>query len=144
MNCPGADALATIAGALDWDVQHGLQHLNTCNACAEQLRALQFTHDAFEDSIPLGDDVVARITHLVSVEARHDKTREQRRYKLGNAIEAALAGLTGVVVASGGGVGLSGGATTVVFAAVAAVVFGYRVFASSHASASRSSPASIQ
>lgn len=144
MNCPSADALTTIAGALDWDVEHGLQHLNRCSACAEQLRALQFTHDAFNERVAVGDDVVTRITHLISAEARHEKTREQRRHKLGNVIEAGLAGLTGVVAASGGGVGLSGGATAVVFAAVATAVFGYRVFASSQATASRNSPASIQ
>jgi hypothetical protein len=144
MNCPSADALTTIAGALDWEVERGLHHLNTCSACAEQLRALQFTHDAFGESVAVGDDVVARITHLISAEARHEAAREHRRHTLGNVIEAVLAGATGVVVASGGGVGLSGGATALVFAAVATAVFGYRVFASSQADASRNSPASIQ
>jgi hypothetical protein len=144
MKCPSADALATIGGALDWDVDHGLHHLNTCASCAEQLRALQITHDAFEASVALSNDVVAKITHLISAEAQHEQTREHRRYKLGNVIEAVLAGLTGVVVASGGGVGLSGTAAALVFAAVATAVFGYRVLASSQANASRNSPASIQ
>ena len=144
MNCPSADALTTIAGALDWDVEHGLQHLNTCRACVEQLRTLQVTHQVFEESVAVSDDVVAKITHLISAEAQHEAAREQRRHTFGNVIEAVLAGVTGVVVASGGGVGLSGSVTALVFTAVATAVFAYRVFASSQAVASRNSPASIQ
>jgi hypothetical protein len=144
MNCLGADVLTTIANALDWDVEHGLRHLNTCNICGDQLRALQVTHDAFAESVAVSDDVVAKITHLISAEADHEQARERRRHKLGNIVEALLAGLTGVMVASGGGVGMSGSATALVFAAVATTVFGYRAFASSHASASRNSAASIQ
>ena len=142
--CPSADALTTIADALDWDVEHGLRHLNTCGACAEQLQALQHTHDAFEETVAVSDDVVAKITHLIAAERVHESSHEQRRNKLGNVIEALLAGLTGVVVVSGGGIGGSGAAVALVFGAVATTVFAYRVFASSHVKASRNSSASIQ
>lgn len=144
MNCPGADALATIAAALDWNVEHGLRHLDTCAVCAEQLHALQLTHDAFEERVAVSDDVVARISHLIAAEAQQETRRERQRNKLGNVIEAILAGLTGVVVASSGGVGVARAATVLIFGAVAMSVFAYRVFASSQATASRSSSPSIQ
>lgn len=131
--CPSADTLATIAAALDWNTDNGLRHLTTCANCIEQMRLVQSAHAAFDQELPVGDDVVAKISHLISAEAAHERGREQRKAQIGNGIEALLAGLTGVAVVSGGGINMPGGAMAAVFGTVAMVVLGYRAFASSRA-----------
>jgi hypothetical protein len=132
--CPSVDALTTIAGALEWNTDAGLRHLATCPNCIEQMRLLQVTHEAFEFREDVGDDVVAKITHLMSTEAAQEGVREQRRNRIGNLIEALLAGLTGVAVVGGGGVNMPGAATVGVFGTVAVIVLAYRAFASSETS----------
>ena len=142
--CPNIDSLTTIGAALDWDVDNHLRHLISCQHCAEQLRLLQSTHHSFAIEETVSDDVVAKIAHLMSAEAAHEKARSQRVQKLGFGIEALLAGFTAVAIANGGGVGLSESVSLMIFALAGSAVLAYRVFASSQSSASRSSGPSIQ
>ena len=142
--CPNIDSLATLCAALDWNADNQLRHLVSCEHCLEQLRLLEATHRSFAISEEVGDDVVAKITHLISAEAAHEKARSQRAQKLGFGIEALLAGLTAVTIANGGGVGLSESVSATIFALAGSSVLAYRVFASSQSSASRSSGPSIQ
>lgn len=144
--CPGTDALTTIASALDWDVENGMRHLNSCAACAEQLRALQITRESYEESAEIGRQDVDRILRTVSAAADRERMRNRRKHAVGNVIEAMLAGGTAVTVlnASGAGAGADALPATLTFVVVALALLSYRVFASSHATASANSSPSIQ
>lgn len=144
--CPGTDALTTIASALEWDVDNGVRHLNSCATCAEQLRALQVTRESYDESIEVSRQDVDGILRKISVAADQERTRDRRKHTVGNFVEAMLAGGTAVTVLSASGSGVSAAALpgALTFAVVAAAVFSYRVFASSQATASASSSPSIQ
>ena len=142
--CPTADALTSIGAALDWDVDAGLRHVINCDDCGQQLRVLQLTHESMTKSEEVGADVVAKISHLITAEAAHERARDARKQNLGKAIEALLAGITAVAIGNGGGGGLSSGVSVAVFAMAATAVLAYRVLFSSQATASRSSAPSIQ
>jgi hypothetical protein len=142
--CPGTDALASIGAALDWNTAEGLRHLISCDKCSAQLRTMQMTHAAFAKTEVVNDDVVAKITHLISVEATNERERGRRVRNIGWGVEAALAGATALTVANGGSSELSSAVSAIVFALAATGVLAYRVFASSQLNASRSSGASIQ
>jgi hypothetical protein len=142
--CPGTDALVTIAGALEWDVEAGLKHLTTCESCSEELRALHDVHAAYEAEEPVPDRVLARIDRLVADAAVRERAWGRRAQNLGDIVEALLAGATALAVLAAGGLQMPATLSVTVFAITATSLFGYRVFASSHSTAARNSSPSIQ
>ncbi|HEY0305854.1 MAG TPA: hypothetical protein VGC44_12860 [Longimicrobiales bacterium] len=143
-NCPGADALATIAGALEWDVEQGIKHLSSCEVCGEQLRALRAVRVAYDVREDVPASVVARIGDAIGAAAARERTRGKRTQSLGDIIEAVLAGLTALTLLSTGGMDVPVAVGAGVFGLVATSLFAYRVTRSSHATAVRSSSGSIQ
>jgi hypothetical protein len=143
-DCPGSDALTTIASALDWDVDSGLRHLSTCTDCAQQLRSVESTHAAYDERVAVPERVVSAITNRLSQEAALESARGQKTQSIGNVIEALLAGGTAVTVLNTGGLSTPPTLTVTVFAIVATSLFSYRVFRSSHASTSANSSSAIQ
>jgi lysozyme family protein len=142
--CPGTDALTTIASALDWDVENGVRHLSSCPNCAQQLHALQVTYEVYDESENFAAKDVDRIMHKIAGEAEREHVRDRKKQTVANVIEALLAGGTAVTVLNASGSGAAPAASALTFAIVATALFAYRVFASSHAIASRSSSPSIQ
>ena len=143
-NCPGTDALATIAGALEWDVEQGIKHLSTCETCARNLHALRSVHDTYDVREEVPETVLTRISATITESAQQERARGKRVQSLGDVIEAALAGLTALVVVNTGGLEVGAAANASVFAVVATSLFAYRVLRSNHATAVRSSSPSIQ
>jgi hypothetical protein len=134
-NCPGTDALATIAGALEWDVEQGLKHLSSCEACSEELRALRDVRVAYDEREAVPESVVSRIGSAIDAVAARERARGQRVHNLGDLVEAALAGLTAVTLLSTGGVDVPLLMRAGVFALVATSLFAYRTIRSSHSTA---------
>jgi hypothetical protein len=130
--CPGTDALTTIAGALEWDVEAGIRHLSTCDACERQLRALREVRVAYEIEAPLPPHVAERITTALRDEAAREERRTNRAQNAGNFIEAILAGGTALAVVNTGGVDVPPALSAGVFAVVATSLFAYRAIRSSH------------
>ena len=143
-NCPGTDALTTIAGALEWNVEDGLRHLSTCPDCVQQLRTVQSAHAAYEERAEVPERVVAMINHTLTQAAAQETARGRRAQSIGNLVEAMLAGGTAVAVLNAGGLSASLDVSATIFAMVATSLFGYRVWRSSQATASTSSSPSIQ
>lgn len=142
--CPGTDALTTIAGALEWDVDAGIRHLSSCEACADQLRALRDVRIAYETHELLPHGIEQRITHALHEEGLREGRRTRRGRSAGDLIEAILAGGTALAVVNTGGVDVSAALSTIVFGVVATSLFAYRVIRSTHSTAVRSSSPSIQ
>jgi hypothetical protein len=143
-DCPGTDALTTIASALEWDVEDGLRHLSSCADCAQQLRIVQTTHAAYEEHEVVPDSMVALITKQLAEQAAHETVRGRRAQSLANVVEALLAGGTAVTVLNTGGLSTPIDLSATVFAMVATSLFSYRVWRSNQATASASSAPSIQ
>jgi hypothetical protein len=129
-DCPGTDALATVASALDWDVEGGVRHLSSCPDCAQRLQALQLTHEAYDESEELAPRTVDRIMNTLANAAEHERARGQRTQVFGNVIEALLAGCSAVAVVSASDLPAPTTVTALTFAVVATALFGYRVFSS--------------
>lgn len=98
MECPGSDALATIAAALDWNVEEALEHVRTCADCRGRLATLTATHAAFQADEMVPEYVVARITGAIAGEARGNAERARAGERTARAIEAVLAGATALVI----------------------------------------------
>ena len=143
-SCPGTDALATIAGALEWDVETGIRHLSSCESCAHQLGVLRDVRLAYEIDAPLPAGMERRITSALHEAAFREEKRTRRAQGIGDLIEAILAGATALAVVNTGGVDVSAAVSAGVFAVVATSLFAYRVIRSTHATAVRSSSPSIQ
>ena len=143
-SCPGTDALATIAGALDWDVEQGIKHLSNCESCASNLDALRSVHAGFDVREEVPENVVANIAAAITESARQERARGKRVQSLGDVIEAALAGFTALAVVNTGGLEVGAAVNASVFAVVATSLFAYRVLRSNHSTAARSSSPSIQ
>jgi hypothetical protein len=143
-SCPGTDALATIAGALEWDVEQGIKHLSRCETCASNLHALRSVHEAFDVREEVPESVVASIAGAITQSARRERARGKRVQSLGDVIEATLAGFTALAVVNTGGLEVGAAVNASVFAVVATSLFAYRVLRSSHSTAVRSSSPSIQ
>lgn len=143
-HCPGTDALATIAGALEWDVEQGIKHLSSCESCASNLHALRSVHDTFDVREEVPESVVAGIRAAISASAQQESARGKRVQSFGDVIEAALAGLTALAVVNTGGLDVGSTVNASVFVVVATSLFAYRVMRSNHSTAVRSSSPSIQ
>ena len=129
-NCPGTDALTTVASALEWDVQGGVRHLNSCPECAQRLHALQVTHDVYEESEELAARDVDGIMTVLASAAEQERVSGQRKEVWGNIIEAMLAGASAVAVVSASDLPAPTTVTALTFAVVATALFAYRVFTS--------------
>jgi predicted anti-sigma-YlaC factor YlaD len=134
-DCPGTDALATIAGALEWDVDEGVKHLTSCDACREQLRALRDVYVAYEASESVPEHVLARVGSAVAHEAARERSRGRKVENVGDVIEAILAGATAMAVLQTGGLDVPAALRIVVFGVVATSLFAYRTIRSSHSTA---------
>ena len=134
-SCPGTDALTTVASALEWDAQGGIQHLSTCPECAQRLHALQLTHEVYDESEELAARDVDRIMNVLASEAERERARDQRNQVWGNIIEAMLAGASAVAVVSASDLPAPTTVTALTFAVVATALFAYRVFTSRRAAA---------
>ena len=134
-NCPGTDALATIAGALEWEVDEGLKHLTSCTACGEQLRALRDVHSAYEAHEPVPESVLARVNAVIADEAAGERAKHRKVQNLGDLVEAILAGVTALAVVNTGGINVPAALSAAVFAVVATSLFAYRTIRSSHSTA---------
>ncbi|HET9439840.1 MAG TPA: hypothetical protein VFO52_06700 [Longimicrobiales bacterium] len=143
-NCPGADALVTIAGALAWDVDEGIRHLTSCVQCRNQLQLLASVHGTYDGYDDLSEQALAQITLTLSAEAEREAHRGRRARAVGDVAEALLAGGTAVAVVSASGLAVSGTLGAGLFVVVATSLFGYRVMRSSHATAAPNSSPSIQ
>lgn len=143
-NCPGTDALVTIAGALAWDVDEGIRHLTSCVQCREQLQLLASVHGTYDEYDDLNAQTIAQITQMLAAEAGQEARRGRRVRAMGDVAEALLAGGTAVAVVSASGLTVSGMLSAGLFAVVATSLFGYRVIRSSQATASPNSSPSIQ
>jgi hypothetical protein len=127
-DCPSTDALATIAGALEWDVEAGMRHLNSCALCAEQLQMLQITHDAYEERAEISPSDVNSIMQAIAQESARERVRGRRTRTLGDIVEALLAGGTAVTVISASAGAAPTNVMVLTFAIVATALFGYRKF----------------
>ena len=143
-HCPGTDALTTIAGALEWDVEQGIAHLGSCASCGGQLRALRDVRTAYAAEERLPDVVTQKITAALAEAAALERTRRKRSQNLGDVVEALLAGGTALAILNTGGMDVPAVLSAAVFAVVATSLFSYRVIRSSHSTAVRSSSPSIQ
>lgn len=124
--CPGTDALTTIASALEWDVEDGVRHLNTCPECAQQLRALQLTYLSYEESAEVSPAETNSIMHAIAEAGKRERAVTRRKGAIGDFVEALLAGGTAVTVLNGFGGGVPSNALVLTFAIVATALFGYR------------------
>ena len=127
-DCPSTDALATIAGALEWDVESGMRHLNSCTQCAQQLHALQSTHNAYEERAEITATEVNSIMQAIAQESAREQVRGRRTRTLGDIVEALLAGGTAVTVISASAGAAPTNVMVLTFAIVATALFGYRKF----------------
>jgi hypothetical protein len=129
-NCPGTDALTTVASALEWDVEGGVRHLSSCSECAQRLHALQLTHEVYDESEELVARDVDSIMNMLAGAADRERARGQRTQVFGNVIEALLAGASAVAVVSASDLPAPTTVTALTFAVVATALFAYRVFTS--------------
>jgi glycerol dehydrogenase-like iron-containing ADH family enzyme len=125
--CPGTDALTTIASALEWDVEQGLRHVNTCPECAEQLRALQLTHQAYEEGEEVSPVEVNSIVAALADARAAEHVRNRRTSRIGDVVEALLAGGTAVTVLNATGTAAPTSVAVATFGVVAMGLLGYRV-----------------
>jgi hypothetical protein len=96
--CLSADAIVSIGDALQWDVQQGLQHLQACEECRAQIDALRLTRSSFAEAEPVDEGVLRRITAAVGDAARDERERTRSRTAWTQAFEAAMAGVTALMI----------------------------------------------
>ena len=124
--CPSADALTTIASALEWNTERGLHHLAACANCQSRLAVLQLAHAAYLTAEQVPDATIARISDALSSEAEHARSRNTRGQQLGHLIEALIAGATAVAVVAAGGLPVSSDLRVMAFVVVASGMLVYR------------------
>jgi hypothetical protein len=104
--CPGTDALVTVAEALDWEVTSALEHLRTCDDCRARLAVLTAAHLSYAETAPISENVVARITGALAEAARQEQTVARSAERAAQIVESLLVGATAAAVIVSAGVGL--------------------------------------
>ena len=98
IECPGSDALITVADALDWNPQDVITHMHDCADCRARLATITQTHRAFiPEAVP--DHVLARIDESIAKAARGEAAVAVRKSNAARGVEMVLAGATGAMIA---------------------------------------------
>jgi hypothetical protein len=127
--CPEADALVTIGGALEWDVDHGLRHLQSCADCRDRMQLLQSVHTAFAPEETLDEVTIARLEAAVQGAAHAEHAATQRTRRRVHVVEVLLAAVAAPVALLSSGIPIGSNAAVLATAAMGAafVAFGSRV-----------------
>jgi len=97
--CIDTDRLATVAGALEWDVERRLDHLARCAHCRAELRELAELHDLLAGELAPDPALADRVAASIRAEqAACEPRRPRERAPLLLAVVFALASLTAFTV----------------------------------------------
>jgi hypothetical protein len=124
--CLTTDELVTISDALGGNPAAGLQHLQMCGACREQIEDLAVIRTALSETEPVNDEILVRCAAVAGRGGTHEGRATPTGTSLvATAVEALLAGLTApvAVISSGlqlgpmtaGAVGLACGLAVLAF-----------------------------
>ena len=106
--CLDADKILDIGDALDWKVEEGLSHLQTCTSCRTHLETFQRTRAGLMASSPVDPAALARISASLREASRAELHHARRRTPLQQAAEACAAGLAALLVLVSNGVPVGG------------------------------------
>ena len=100
--CPDTDAIVTIATALDWEIEAGLEHLQRCAECNTRIGVLQATRVALAQAESVDPALEARIGQALRARAKLESAetpqstgtgrRSARAARVISVAEAVLAG----------------------------------------------------
>jgi predicted anti-sigma-YlaC factor YlaD len=97
--CIDTDRLATVAGALEWDVERRLDHLARCAHCRAELRELAQLHELLAGEIAPAPGLADRVAASIAAEQpAREPRRPRERAPLLLALVFALATLTAFTV----------------------------------------------
>ena len=107
-DCMGTDALASIAAALEWKLDAGLEHLRTCAECRTRLAVMVSIHQAVALEIDVPEKTLTSIGQAIKRESDLERGRSRNIEVFVKGAEALLAGVTAVVAVISARVDLGG------------------------------------
>ena len=102
--CLDTDAILEIGHALEWNIEEGLSHLQTCAECRRQLEILQRTREGLLGSTPVGAETLQRVSEALLDARRAELRQEQRWTPLRQAADACAAGVVALLILLSNGV----------------------------------------
>jgi hypothetical protein len=119
--CLDADALLAIGHALDWRIEEGLIHFQTCADCRAQLETLQLTREGLLASTPVESETLRRVAAMLH-DAGAREIRDAGRGTRHQVAEACAAGVTALITLASIRAPLESPATAVIAFSLGAIL----------------------